>query len=94
MAQVEKQLTEIKTHGGRRQGSGRPAGALNKITQPIRELASAFGEDAIKTLVHLMDNAKQEQVRLAASNSLLDRGFGRPANEQAPKKEITVNVRR
>ena len=93
MAQLENKLAEFK-HGGRREHAGRPVGAVNKLTKPVRELASQFGESAIETLVHLMHHAEAEQVRLAASNSLLDRGFGRPAREEVQKKEICVVVNR
>ena len=53
MAQVETKMPAIKTHGGKREHAGRPVGSLNKITKPIRALASAFGGEAIKTLVFL-----------------------------------------
>jgi hypothetical protein len=94
MTQLETKMPAIKAHGGKREHAGRPVGSLNKISKPVRELASAFGEEAIATLAHLMHHAETEQVRLAASNSLLDRGFGKPAHEEAHKEEICVVVNR
>ena len=76
-------MPAIKTHGGKREHAGRPVGSLNKITKPIRALASAFGGEAIKTLVFLMRHGENEQTRLAASIHLLSRGYGLPAREEA-----------
>ncbi len=53
----------------------------NKLTRPLRELAALHSEDCIAVLVELRDHAEAEQVRLAAANSLLDRGHGRPRQE-------------
>lgn len=79
---IEKQSTEIKPRrGGVRPGAGRPPGMPNKLTRPLRELAAVHSEDCIAVLVELRDHAEAEQVRLAAANSLLDRGHGRPRQE-------------
>ena len=64
--------------GGRRRGAGRPAGALNKATVEVRELARAYGPAAVDELARLAFNADSETVRVAASRELLDRGYGRP----------------
>ncbi len=68
-------------HGGRRAGAGRPRGALNKLTRPVKELACDQGAASIERLVWLRDNAESEQVQFAASRELLDRGFGRARQE-------------
>ena len=81
MQNPEKQSNAIKQRGGRRPGAGRPLGVPNKLTRPLRELAALHSEDCISVLVHLRDHAEAEQVRLAAANSLLDRGYGRPRQE-------------
>jgi len=77
----EKESIAIKPRGGRRPGAGRPLGAPNKLTRPLKELAALHSEDCIAVLVQLRDHAEAEQVRLAAANSLLDRGHGRPRQE-------------
>jgi hypothetical protein len=77
----EKESNLIKPRGGRRPGAGRPPGVPNRLTRPLRELAALHSEDCIAVLVELRDHAEAEQVRLAAANSLLDRGHGRPRQE-------------
>lgn len=44
----------------------------------IRSLARSHTESAIRTLAYLMANSQNDTVRLGASNSLLDRGWGKP----------------
>ena len=78
-------VTGVNTHGGRREGSGRPAGALNKLTRPVKELACDQGPESIARLVQLRDEAESEQVRFAAAKELLDRAYGRA------RQEIDVN---
>jgi hypothetical protein len=66
-------------HGGKRAGAGGPTAAKTLLTQTINEKAAQYGDDAIAVMVALMNDAKTpENVRLAAANSLLDRGFGKP----------------
>lgn len=77
----EKESNLSNQRGGRRPGAGRPLGVPNKLTRPLRELAALHSEDCIAVLVELRDHAEAEQVRLAAANSLLDRGHGRPRQE-------------
>jgi len=79
---TEKESKEIRSRrGGARPGAGRPPGAPNKLSRPLKELASQYTEDSIHTLVTLRDHAESEQVRLQAANALLDRGHGRPRQE-------------
>ncbi|WP_288950455.1 hypothetical protein [uncultured Paracoccus sp.] len=70
-------------HGGKRPGAGRPAGAQDKATRQrkatITELAQSYGEDALRTLAEVMrDSEAPHSARVAASNALLDRGYGKP----------------
>ena len=68
----------MNTHGGQREGAGRPAGAANKITRPVKALAASYGPASIARLVQLRDGAASEQVRFAAAKELLDRAYSRP----------------
>ena len=71
---------EDKTH----KRVGRPKGSRNKVTAEIKELAQEYGPEALATLAGIMrDAAAPHQARVAASNALLDRGYGKPvqANE-------------
>lgn len=82
-------------HGGKRPGAGRPPGALNRLTRPIRELAADQGEASIARLVQLRDEADSEQVRFAAAKELLDRGHGRPRQTIAMEdRSLTIIVDR
>lgn len=96
MQDSEKESIAIKARGGRRPGAGRPLGAPNKLTRPLKELAAIHSEDCIAVLVELRDHAEAEQVRLAAANSLLDRGHGRPRQEidLSDDRKLTVIVNR
>jgi hypothetical protein len=94
---TEKESKEIKPgRGGAREGAGRPPGAPNKLTRPLKELAAQYTEDSIHTLVTLRDHAESEQVRLQAANALLDRGHGRPRQELDVTRHegVTVIVQR
>lgn len=91
----ESDVTQKSARGGRREGAGRPSGAPNKITRPVKELAASYGPASIARLVQLRDGAESEQVRFAAAKELLDRAYGRPRQEIDVKHEaVTVIVRR
>jgi hypothetical protein len=85
----------MERRGGKRPGAGRPPGAPNKISRPLKELASLEGPACIATLITLRDNGASEQVRLTAAGMLLDRGFGKPLQEhKLEDKQVTVVVQR
>lgn len=80
-------------HGGRRAGAGRPHGALNRLTRPVKELAADQSEACIQRLIALRDHADSEQVQFAACKELLDRGCGRPRQEIAvEEKSLTIVI--
>ena len=72
----------MASHGGMRKGSGRPAGAVNKATSELKlnlsELAREYTNDALDTLVEVMQSSQSDSARIAAATSILDRGYGRP----------------
>ena len=82
----------VSPHGGRREGSGRPAGALNKLTRPVKELACDQGPESIARLVQLRDEAESEQVRFAAAKELLDRAYGRARQEIDVNSDRSIQV--
>jgi len=57
---------------------GRKAGTPNKATADIKAAAQAYTEDALATLAQIMKAGESEAVRVAAANSILDRGLGKP----------------
>ena len=72
----------MASHGGMREGSGRPAGAVNKATSGLKlnlsELAREYTHDAVDALVDVMQSSQSDSARIAAANAILDRGYGRP----------------
>ena len=71
----------MASHGGMREGSGRPAGAGNKATSELKlnlsELAREYTNDALDTLVDVMQSSQSDSARIAAAG-IPDRGYGRP----------------
>lgn len=64
--------------GGRREGAGRPKGAVNKATADIREAAQVYSEQALQVLVNVATTGESEAARVAAANAILDRAHGKP----------------
>jgi hypothetical protein len=50
-----------------------------KTPTEIRSLARSHTEAAINALVGVMQNSTSDPAKVAAANSLLDRGWGKPA---------------
>jgi len=71
----------MASHGGMREGSGRPVGAVNKATSELKfnlsELAREYTNDALDTLVDVMQSSQSDSARIAAATAILDRGYGR-----------------
>ena len=76
----------MASHGGMREGSGRPAGAVNKATSELKfnlsELARQHSNDALDTLVDVMKSGQSDTARIAAATAILDRGYGKPSMAQ------------
>jgi len=72
----------MASHGGMREGSGRPVGAVNKATSGLKlnlsELAREYTNDALDALVNVMQSSESDSARIAAATAILDRGYGRP----------------
>ena len=68
--------------GGIREGAGRPSGSTNKSSpkqsQRLSELAEAYTEEALKTLIDVARNGRTDAARVSAANALLDRSYGKP----------------
>jgi hypothetical protein len=61
--------------------SGNPGG-MHKGTAELKALARQHAASAIETLANIMhDQGAPPPARVAAANSLLDRGFGKPVQE-------------
>src|SRR5262245_62854600 len=57
---------------------GRKIGTPNRVTADLQEAAQAYTPAALKTLNEICVGGESEAARVAAANSLLDRGHGRP----------------
>jgi hypothetical protein len=64
--------------GGKRDGAGRPKGAVNKATADIREAAQEYSAQALQVLVKVATAGESEAARVAAANAILDRAHGKP----------------
>jgi hypothetical protein len=54
---------------------------MAKAPADIRSLARSYTDLAISTLAGIAQNGEQESARVAAANSLLDRGWGKAPQE-------------
>ncbi len=71
--------------GGPRPGSGRPKGVQNKVTKELGEAARAYTSAALETLHRICLNGESESARVSAACALLDRGHGKPKQQQEVK---------
>jgi hypothetical protein len=90
--------------GGKREGSGRKPGSLNKATAEVKELAQQYGPAIIERLARLAGLTKvagsdSDVTQLGAMRELLDRGYGKAAQaitggDGKPFSVIVTGVRR
>lgn len=84
-AKVAKNSNRGSKPGERR--GGRQKGVPNKATSEIKEVARKYGPAAIEKLAEmagLVDGkagTESEQARVSAVKEILDRGYGRPAQQ-------------
>jgi hypothetical protein len=90
-------MSEIKpksNRGGKRPGAGRKPGSPSAATQDqkatVRALARAYTETAVNVLVRVCRKSESDAARVAAANSILDRGWGRPGIQEEPKVPAPV----
>lgn len=76
--------------GGKREGAGRPAGAVNKATADIREAAQEYSAQALQVLVRVATSGESEAAQVAAANAILDRAHGKP--RQSVDVDANVNA--
>ncbi len=90
VSDAETKAETKSNHGGVRENSGRPSSAQTILNQTIKERAAIHGDSAIETMVELMNNDEiPANVRLAAAEKLLDRGFGKPKQEVEMTGEVS-----
>lgn len=70
-AEIEKEEYKSRTPGGKL--------LRNQFRGHVRDLARAYTEVAIEELAKLMTRSKSEATRLLAATTILERGWGKPA---------------
>jgi hypothetical protein len=72
-----------KKRGGARPGAGRPKGFREMSSHHARMMVSNYAKEhtkeAVDVLRAIMKGGRNESARVAAANSILDRGWGKPA---------------
>jgi hypothetical protein len=78
--------------GGRRIGAGRKKGVPNKLTFELKEAAAKHGDEALKAILQVLrDEETPPNVVVLAAKELLDRGFGKPAQEIDLNADFKLN---
>lgn len=74
-----------KKHGGKREGAGAPPG----LRATMKARAAEYGDNCIDVMVGIMqDKEVPANIRIAAADKLLDRGFGKPKQEMEVIGEV------
>lgn len=71
--------------------SGNPKGRPKDIII-VKEAARLLTKEAIDTLADIMHNGLSESARVSAANAILDRGWGKPAQELDHKSSDGTGV--
>jgi hypothetical protein len=89
---TEKIKKKRARHGGKRPGAGRPPGKPNQLTFEMKKEAAKYGEEVLKALVDVLRcEETPPNVLVAAAKELLDRGFGKPAQEIDVNADFKLN---
>jgi hypothetical protein len=79
MARKDRKSDGRRNNGGRREGAGRPPGpAVPSKYKMLRDLACTYTEEAFEAILRTMRTTKDEWLRFACANAVLDRGHGKP----------------
>src|SRR5215471_7747045 len=103
---AEKQTARVKRENTRDQVARLPGGrwapghspnpgGRPRVIGEIRDLAREHTDIAVRALVEIAANGRSESARVAAANSLLDRGWGRPLaplEVQPPGRDIVALI--
>lgn len=78
---VDPRGLAVKQHRWKPGESGNPTGRPKDL-KIIKDLAKSHSKEAIMTLIAIMNDTSQKAVsRIAAANSVLDRGYGKVSQE-------------
>lgn len=80
-------------HGGARKGAGRKPGVLSEAKKEISSIAKEHAESALQTLVSIAQSSDEAAAaRVSAANSILDRAYGKPVQQNYNQNENTHEV--
>lgn len=82
--------------GGKREGAGRPKGAVNELTKTLREKAREHADDMLAALVSIAKTGESDAARVSAIKEILDRGYGKASTVLSGDEDggpITVATR-
>ena len=89
-------INNFSPYVGKREGAGRPACMPNRATieqgARLAELAKSYSDIAFNTLVDVAINGTSDSARIAAANSILDRGYGKPKSDGVEVVELPAMV--
>jgi hypothetical protein len=74
--------------------SGNPSGR-KKVSEDVKQFAKAHSIEAIKCVLDVMRQTDDDRVKLAAAQTILDRGYGRPQVQADPddvKGGVTIQI--
>ncbi|MGZ8096730.1 MAG: hypothetical protein ACXWUD_10885 [Methylosarcina sp.] len=75
--------------GGKRPGSGRKPGSINKATADLKGMARQYSAQALTILAELMQDPEvPPAARIQAAREVLDRGYGKPTQSLDISGEI------
>jgi hypothetical protein len=67
-----------------------------KLPRELRSLARSYTDLSLQAIAHVIQNGESEQARVSAAFGMLDRGWGKPQQDQTHeiKGEIKVTLRK
>lgn len=82
-------------YGGKREGAGRPKGVKDRVTVELKatltDTAKAYTVQAMQALADIMlDEKAPAAARATCANSILDRGWGKPAQPLTGKDGLPL----
>lgn len=78
--------------GGKRPGAGRKKGRVSQAKRDLAAMAKEHAQVALQTLVEIAQSSDSDAARVAACNSILDRGYGKPRQAVDLGGEVTVKT--
>ncbi len=97
MARKDGKPDGRRFNGGKREGAGRPYGAVGPYhktaLQKLRALAHEFTDDAFMKIVTVTRTAENPMVVLAAAGMILDRGHGKAREYVTADQNETLTVK-